>query len=77
MAPRVERLAESVREKVNQIRFQEALPLIVEVPGPEGPGEEGPSLLKMIRDAVACHFDESNRPSAIRLHFVRDEVMSP
>ncbi len=29
-----------------------------------------------VRDAVACHFDESEKPSIIRLHFVHDEVIS-
>ena len=29
-----------------------------------------------IRDAVACHFEEANRPHVIRLHFVREEVIS-
>ena len=33
-------------------------------------------LREMIRDAVACHFEETNRPQIIRLHFVRDEVIS-
>jgi len=30
----------------------------------------------MIRDAVVCHFDETDRPRIIRLHFVREEVIS-
>ena len=31
-----------------------------------------------VRNAVQCHFDdESTRPKAIRLHFVRDEVIAP
>lgn len=29
----------------------------------------------MTRDAVACHFGENDKPSMIRLHFVRDEVI--
>lgn len=33
------------------------------------------SLRAMVQDAVACHFDEADRPIAIRLHFVRDEVI--
>jgi predicted RNase H-like HicB family nuclease len=34
-------------------------------------------LRAMIRDAVHCHFDDPNqRPRMIRLHFVRDEVIS-
>lgn len=29
-----------------------------------------------VRDAVRCHFDEGDAPKVIRLHFVRDEVIS-
>jgi hypothetical protein len=32
-------------------------------------------LKNMVRDAVRCHFDEGARPSVIRLHMVRDEVI--
>lgn len=35
------------------------------------------SLKDMVRDAVRCHFpDAAKRPSVIRLHFVRDEVIA-
>ena len=30
----------------------------------------------MVRDAVRCHFDDSTSPSVIRLHIVKDEVIS-
>jgi len=33
-------------------------------------------LKTMLRDAVACHFDAAEKPSVIRLHFVKDEVIS-
>jgi len=33
-------------------------------------------LKEMIRDAVACHFEPSEKPRVIRLHLVRDEVIS-
>jgi hypothetical protein len=33
-------------------------------------------LRTMVRDAVACHFDDSERPSVIRLHLVRDELLT-
>ncbi|HLK02968.1 MAG TPA: hypothetical protein VKT53_00905 [Candidatus Acidoferrum sp.] len=33
-------------------------------------------LKTMIRDAVSCHFDAAQKPSVIRLHFVKDEVIS-
>ncbi len=29
-----------------------------------------------VRDAVRCHFGEAEAPKVIRLHFVRDEVIS-
>jgi hypothetical protein len=34
------------------------------------------SLHAAVRDAVACHFEESRRPKIIRLHHVRDEVIA-
>jgi predicted RNase H-like HicB family nuclease len=39
-------------------------------------GQNLDDLRQNIRDAVVCHFDEGKRPRAIRLHFVRDEVIS-
>ena len=51
-----EQIADSVREEINTIRFTEALPLIVEIPGPAGPSEASPSLMKMIREAVGIKF---------------------
>ena len=34
-------------------------------------------LRTMVKDAVACHFGEvAKRPTIIRLHFVRDEVLA-
>jgi len=34
-------------------------------------------LRKNVREAVSCHFfDADSRPSIIRLHFVRDEVLT-
>ncbi len=32
-------------------------------------------LRAMVRDAVACHYDDADRPKLIRLHFVRAEVI--
>ena len=34
------------------------------------------ALHAQVRDAVRCHFDESDTPKLIRLHFVRDEVIA-
>ncbi len=33
-------------------------------------------LYDQVRDAVRCHFDEGQEPKVIRLHFVREEVIS-
>lgn len=35
-----------------------------------------PQLRQAIRDAVHCHFEPENTPKIIRLHFVRDEVLT-
>ena len=32
-------------------------------------------LKKKVQDAVRCHFDGNDRPSVIRLHMVKDEVI--
>lgn len=32
-------------------------------------------LQAMVKDAVACHFDEGDAPTMIRLHYVREEVI--
>jgi hypothetical protein len=29
-----------------------------------------------VRDAVACHFEADDRPRVIRLHYVRDELIT-
>lgn len=34
------------------------------------------SLNVMVRDAVRCHFEQDKMPGLIRLHFVRDEVIT-
>jgi len=33
-------------------------------------------LKRNVREAVHCHFDEGSAPSVIRLHMVKDEVIS-
>lgn len=33
-------------------------------------------LKTMVRDAVNCHFEPEKKPSVIRLHLVKDEVIS-
>jgi hypothetical protein len=32
-------------------------------------------LKTLVRDAVSCHFDATDKPSVIRLHTVKDEVI--
>jgi predicted RNase H-like HicB family nuclease len=40
-------------------------------------GETLDELRTMVKDAVDCYVDETmQRPSVIRLHFVRDEVLA-
>jgi hypothetical protein len=40
-------------------------------------GETWEELREIVRDAVACHFDDATkRPRIIRLHYVRDEVLT-
>ena len=34
------------------------------------------NLYDKVRDAVRCHFEEGQVPKVIRLHFVRDEVIT-
>jgi hypothetical protein len=33
-------------------------------------------LHERVRDAVRCHFEDGAQPRLIRLHFVRDEVIT-
>jgi hypothetical protein len=33
-------------------------------------------LRQAVRDAVRCHFDPGQEPKVIRLHMVRDEVLT-
>jgi V/A-type H+-transporting ATPase subunit F len=47
-----EQIGNTVREKINGIRSAAAFPLIVEIPGLQGPSPDSPSLLKMIHEAI-------------------------
>ena len=33
------------------------------------------ALESEIRDAVDCHYEASERPAIVRLHFVRDQIL--
>jgi predicted RNase H-like HicB family nuclease len=39
-------------------------------------GETLDELKQNIREAVRCHFDEGTTPSIIRLHYVKEEMIS-
>ncbi len=39
-------------------------------------GETIDELKKNIKDAVKCHFDEKDLPHIVRLHMVKDEIMT-
>jgi hypothetical protein len=39
-------------------------------------GDSMDELRANVKDAVLCHFDEGKGPKTIRLHFVRDEVLT-
>jgi predicted RNase H-like HicB family nuclease len=39
-------------------------------------GETLEELKENIKDAVRCHFDAKDLPHIVRLHMVKDEVMS-
>ncbi len=34
------------------------------------------ALREAVKDAVNCHFEPENKPKIIRLHFVKEEVIS-
>ena len=39
-------------------------------------GDTIEALHGRVRDAVRCHFEEGKAPKVIRLHFVRDEIIT-
>lgn len=39
-------------------------------------GENLNELHKNVQEAVACHFEEGEGPSILRLHFVREEILA-
>lgn len=45
-------VADQIRPEVNQVRFDQVLPLLVEIPGPTGPSPQRRELLALIREAV-------------------------
>jgi V/A-type H+-transporting ATPase subunit F len=53
-----ERVAGWLQDRIDEIRYGAERPLVVEVPGIEGPSEEMPSLFRLIREAVGIKFGE-------------------
>ena len=39
-------------------------------------GDDWSDLKAMVKDAVACHFDEGSELKVVRLHFVKDEAIA-
>lgn len=39
-------------------------------------GDDWADLKVMVKDAVACHFDDGLAPKVVRLHFVKDETFA-
>ena len=39
-------------------------------------GETYEEVKANIREAIKCHFEENEKPSIVRLHLVKDEVMA-
>ena len=47
-----EKLADGIRQQIETIRLERARPLIVEIPGPEGPLPGRTSLREFVQEAV-------------------------
>ncbi len=50
-----ERVAAGIRQHVEKIRLERDRPLIVEIPGPEGPLPGRKSLRQLVQEAVGMH----------------------
>jgi len=51
-----DRVAQAVEDEVNRLRFESRRPLVVQVPGLEGPAADRPDLLAVIREAMGVRF---------------------
>ena len=47
-----EDVAANIRQAVDALRFRASIPLVVEVPGPEGPSPSRRTFVDLIREAV-------------------------
>lgn len=48
-------LAVPIQDRVNEIRFEKEMPILVEIPGPQGPSPDRPALVKIIQQAIGIH----------------------
>lgn len=53
-----ETVAESIRSQVEQMRFESPQPLIIEIPGPDGPLPGRKGLRQLAQEAVGIHIEE-------------------
>lgn len=53
-----ETVADSIRPQVERIRFESPQPVIVEIPGPDGPLPGRKSLRQLAQEAVGIHIEE-------------------
>ena len=53
-----DKVAASIRQQVDSIRLQRDRPLIVEIPGPEGPLPERKRLRQFVQEAVGFRIDQ-------------------
>ncbi len=47
-----EEIAEAIRPEVNALRFESSIPIVVEIPGPDGPAASRRELEAVIREAL-------------------------
>ena len=52
-----EKIADAMRPLVTQLRFERERPLIVVIPGPEGPAEARKSLRQLVQEAVGIRLE--------------------
>lgn len=53
-----EKVAAGIRELLDRMQFERDRPLIVEIPGPEGPLPGRKSLRQLAQEAVGIHLDQ-------------------
>lgn len=56
-----ETIARSIAPLVDQIRFEEERPLIVVIPGPDGPAQGRRSLRALVQEAVGVRLDAEGK----------------